>query len=472
MLLKTLAFWVGSIGFLAYGYICCRIYHGFAYLLFAMLVWSLTWPDDLSITFMNSPYYKMATRGFEVHLSDLCALILFVYLLRTSRTWHPTKAPPTLYLQLLLIFVAFISWAMIDGPIPNPLATHPEHQFDFGLERVLRLTHYPLFEITKLMRGMLIFWVSVNLSKDPDAVKYLRYLFVSLILYYTGKSLFYRYGLGIHRVSAGIGHFNNFNTFSGLMAMFLLPWAFRIRGFISSGFLWFMQLCALLCIILTISRSALLAMAMGGVAGTFILLPRFPSVKNILFIALAFVGAMAIGLKSADALLERFFVQNPTEGSQANRDLLNHEAKVMAGDFVFGVGMGNFSAWSMLRYSSITGAELGNFAHNSFFLTLGELGYPGLLVFALYWIRSYQVIFSGVLRCWRMENEETFCAAVGSFLAVVFMFPQLWWQFTYRTTPVYMLVHVLVGIGVGQYLVAAPKKRKIHVPARLRSRST
>ncbi len=467
MIYKTLAFWIGSIIFILYGYSSCRLYKPFAYFIFGLMIWSLTWPDAFSITFFTQPTYKMATRGIEVHLVDLCSIVLFLYLIRTSRNRQIHSIPPTTLPQLAFILVAIMSWMLVEGSVANPLATHPKLQFTLGMTRVLELNMYPLYEISKLLRGLLVFWVTANFARDAKAIRIVVFIFSVLLMYFTAKSLFLRYGMGIHRVSAGIGHYNNFNTFVGLMGAFILPWAFATKNIFKSAVYWMLILCALVCIILTISRTALAAFGLMCIVGTPILLLRYLDMKNLFFIFLGCLAVAAIGLKSADALLERFTQLNPTAASLTQRTLLNNEAKMMARDFILGVGMGNFSAWSMLRYAALSQAEVGNFAHNSFYLTMAEVGYLGLAAFVMYWLRYIQIGWATFRQRIHESDEANFCTIMGVNLAVVFLLPQLWFQFTYRATPVYMLVHILLGIGVAQYLNIRDARPK-QAPQRVR----
>lgn len=464
MIYKVIIFWVGTIIFLGYGYVACRAYRPFVYLVFGLMLFSLTNVEQLSITFFPHSDYKMATRGFEVALTDLCAIVLAIHILVNIPRKERIGLAPTMIPQMLFITMAIISWTLTPHHAPNPLAAqqsllNPDSAaYQYSLESFFSLGLYPLFEISKLIRGLFIFWICVNLSKDRNIIKVMIGVFTILILYFTIKSLIMRYALGYNRVTAGIGHYNNFNTFVGLMGAFLIPWAFVIKRFVASGFVWFLILCTVVCIILTISRSALLALGIALIVGSPILLLKYFSPKNLFFLMVGAIAVVGLLLKAQQTLTERFVYKNPTDKAWQARRALDVEAQMMARDHVFGVGMGNFSAYSIMRYSNLTGAELGNFAHNSFYLTLGEIGYPGLFVFILFWLRYAQVGIMGFL--YRIFGDDRFAIAtmMGCDLAILFLIPQLWFQFTYRATAIYLLVHIIMGIGVGQYLQAKQER--------------
>ncbi len=465
MVYKIIVFWLGSIFFIPFGYFACRVFKPAVYAIFALMLLSLGDVDDLSITFFGHQEYKMATRGLEIALADLCAIVLLLYILFTTPRQELIKFPPLTLPQFFFIFVAVLSWLATKSVAPNPLAAeiasfNPNSQeYSHALEPTFRLGLYPLFEIAKLFRGFLFFWIAVNLSKDPNIIRVMYVVFSVLIVYFTAKSLILRYVYGVNRVTAGIGHYNNFNTFVGLMGAFMLPLAFSSKRFLISAFIWILMLSTVVCIILTISRSALAAFGIALFFGVPVLLLKFFNAKNLLFMMLGILTMIGLLAKAEKTLTERFVYKNPTEKAWAERTALNNEAKMMAHDFPLGVGLGNFSAWSILRYSQLTGAEIGNFAHNSFYLTMGEMGYLGLFAFMVFWGRFAQLGFIAFIYRLLGNDRFAFGAIMGADLAILFLLPQLWFQFTYRVSAVYLLVHIILGVGIRQYLMVMQEKK-------------
>ena len=389
---KEPIFFLIFFGFMTYGYVTCRLYKNGHVVIFGILVASLVAPIILSLTFMPNEDYKQATRGLEIHLADLCALVLFLYVLTTPRrspiVWFPPMTLPFLFFFLMV----FISWLSADHSVANPLAADPKHKLTLGMEPVFRLHLYPIWEMIKLLRGFFIYWIAVNVTREEKAVEVIKFVCGILLVYLTIHALFDRYVLHMHRINAGMGHYNNFNTFVGMLGMFLFPWIFYSKRLGVTSVCFTLVLCAFVCIVLSISRTALAAFLLAMVIGTPIMLVRFFSIKNLAFIVLSAFGVVLIIAKAYNTLAERFEHINPTSASYHNRELLNQEGVLMAHDHLFGVGMGNFSAWSILRYADATGAEVGLFAHNTFYLTLGETGYPGLFAFVFYWARFAQIL--------------------------------------------------------------------------------
>lgn len=462
----AVVFWLGSIFCIPLGVFACQFHKAFRYLFISLMFISLLIPEALSINFFSEENYKMASRGFEVHLVDLCALVLFFDILLSIGRRKIIWFPPLTILTGLFILVAIVSWMLVDGARDNPLKYLDEDDFlnpDFLA--VFKLKLYPLFEISKLFRGYLVYWVTVNSIQDKKVIEILKALFVLTLIYFTINGLYMRYILGIHRISAGIGHYNNFNTFVGLLGAFILPWAYYTDRIEKSLLYWFSTLCALICIILSISRTALAGFGIVFIFGVPLLAWRFMSSRNAIFTAIFCFISLLGGLKAADSLFERFQVSAPTLESLHNREKLNKTATLMANDFPFGVGLGNFSAWSVLKYAYITDAEKGNFAHNTFYLTAAEVGYPGVFLFACIWIRIWQVLIQGLISNYVKHDPFWYSTLMGVFLGVIFLVLQLWFQFTYRVTPVYMLIQMLIGIGIRVSLDArAAEKNTSYAP--------
>ncbi len=459
---KDPVFFVVFFGFLMYGYLTCRFFKNGYLVILGIMVGSLVMPIALSLTFWPNEDYKQATRGLEIHLSDLCALVLLLYVL-TARPLSQVVWFPPMTLPFIFFFImVFISWTQVSGSMANPLADDPKRKFDLGMEAVFKLRLYPVWEMIKLLRSYLIFWVVVNVTKDNKSIEVVKFVASVIVIYLTAHALFDRYILHIHRINAGMGHYNNFNTFVGMLGMFLFPWIFYTKRPAVAGFFFLLVISSFVCIVLSISRTALAASLLAMAVGTPILLIRFFTVKNLTFIVLAIIGVVAITAKAFHTLEERFEHKNPTMVSYHNRQLLNDEGVMMADDHPFGVGMGNFSAWSILRYADATGAEIGLFAHNTFYLTLGEIGWPGLIAFVIYWLRFAQIALANTISRQSWRDAYIYATIMAVNLSLLFLFPQMIFQFTYRVTSVFLLAHIWMGIAVSRYLLLKERRREIN----------
>ncbi len=458
---KQPIFFLIFFGFLTYGYLTCRLYKNGHLLIFGILVASLVMPIALSLTFMPNEDYKQATRGFEIHLADLCAVVLLLYLVTTRRRSQIVWFPPLTLPFIFFFTMVFISWLFVDNAVANPMAADPKHKLTLGLEPIFRLHVYPIWEMIKLLRGFFVYWIAVNITREDKAIEVVKFVCGMLLVYLTIHALFDRYVLHMHRINAGMGHFNNFNTFVGMLGMFLFPWIFYTKRLGIAATCFTLVLCAFVCIVLSISRTALAAFFLAMVIGTPLLLIRFFTIKNLAFITLAAFGVVLITVKAYHTLSERFEHINPTSASYHNREILNHEGVLMANDHLFGVGMGNFSAWSILHYADFTGAEVGMFAHNTFYLTLGETGWPGLIAFLIYWGRFIQILLYSLFSRPARQDPFLFTTLMAVGLAILFLIPQMLFQFTYRVTPVFLLAHAFMGIAAARYLIVKERNSQL-----------
>jgi len=318
----------------------------FLYLFFGFLVLSTLFPR-LSITFVSREWYKIATRGFEIHLMDVLAIVLMISMfLRpkdyTLRFWVPLLIPCALYL-----FVSIVSWAVMEQTsMVNTFFLDEEGElarYELGL--------FPLFEIVKIMRGFFVYLVCLNFVNDRKSFKVLVSVCVVIVLYCTVDAVFSRYALGEYRVSIPGFHVNTFNVYIGMLGLFLFPFALSKKNSLGkSVFFWFLIACVLVAIILTVSRSSLAGFVFGGAIVYLLCFIRMPLYRTILLTVCMACAGLVIAAKSVDTLLGRFTTELHTS-SMEHRGELNQSAVLMANDHLFGVGLGNYKAHHADRYA-------------------------------------------------------------------------------------------------------------------------
>jgi hypothetical protein len=413
------------------------------------MIFSLISPR-LSITFLPIESYRAATRGFQVHFADLMAIILCFAMLIRREEYTIRWLPPMIIPMLLFFTVGWISWALVerntfpiydieyqagqDDPIPY---------FEIGL--------YPLFELFKIWRGIFIFWVSFNFLQDKQAHKYFVAGFCALVLYITGAEFDGRYVYGDYRPSFDAFHFNDVNTFVGLTSLAIFPLAFVVRSFFSCLWFWFIMGCGFISIILTVSRSSLVGFFIGAFIIIVMMVLRNPTARNWGMTLLAAFVVFLCVLKAAGTLLERFNVEEYDVDIE-ERTLLNDAAYLMGKEHLFGVGLGNFSAWNINLYADRVGANSYNLAHNTWFLTFAEVGYPGIIFFALIWIRLYQMLFVSLRIYKRFSNViYGYPLLIGILSSSIVMQFQNRYHFTYRQMSIYYTMHILMAIVARAY---------------------
>jgi O-antigen ligase len=411
-----------------------------------LMCFALCYPENTTINFLSRESYRMSTRGVELGLFDVCTIALFFILLfQQSRKNRFHWFPPLTAAFWLYVGAGLISWALAPSTQPIPreavqmyaaLGEEFYENFETGL--------YPLFEFIKQIRGWLAYLVVVNFLKDEKAFRTLINAIAMMVFIITIEALIGRYFYGKHRISATLGHPNSLGTFMGMTGTLMFGIALFRDTLLPSMLFGVATAASMVSVLLTISRGALAVLVMGLWVDVSSLFHRYLNLKN--FIILFFGSLVALGLlfTAADTITARFLVQQDAVSDIEYRGLYNEEAKMMAADHPFGVGLGNFSAYSWIKYGPAVGLnEYGTQAHNLWFLTLGELGYPGLFTFIFFWIcfaaRALPFLFR--------RRKSLYYAAAASAAAAVFVgHIQFMLQLSYRQTTIYMFTNILLGV--------------------------
>lgn len=434
-------------------------------LLVAVMCFSLCYPDRFSVNFVSREGYRMATRGFEFSLFDACTIALFLIMVLRPRgerfRWFP---PLTLTYGLLILFALF-SWMLTPGNLPVPsaalyLAEGRGSEFYSHFETSL----YPLFEIVKMLRGAFAYLVVVNFLRKEEHFRALAAALLLAVLVISTEAILDRYLRGFHRISATLGHPNSLGTFMAMAGTFLFGITLSKPTFVPAGTFAIGTAAAFVSIILSISRGALAALVLGLWLDVTALFHRFLSLKNFFILFAGSLTVLALFYMAADTITARFLTEQDAIDDLHYRGLYNEEAKLMAQDRVFGVGLGNFSAYSWLGYAARVGLDSpGAPAHNLWYLVLGEMGWPGLIVFIAYWLRFYQL---SIPFFFRLRSSFITAVATSAALSTLIGHVQNALQLSYRQTAMYMLNKILIGMAVAAWYVERDERRAARPPGK------
>jgi hypothetical protein len=426
--------------------------------LMAVMCFSLCYPETFSINFMSRESYRMATRGFELGLFDMCAIALFFILVLQPRGHRFRWFPPLTIAYGIYISAAVISWLLAPGSIPVPADVYAANTaggyafydyFETGL--------YPLFELSKIIRGCFAYLVVVNFLQDEEHFRSLIGALLIVTFVIAIEALMDRYLFSKHRISATLGHPNSLGTFMGMMGTFMFGVAIFRSTFLSSGTFAIATAASLVSVLLTISRGALAALVLGLWLDVSSLFHRYLNFKNFTILFAGSLVALGLFFVAADTITSRFLVQQDAVSDIEYRGLYNEEAKMMAKDHLFGVGLGNFSTYSWIKYGPAVGLnEYGTPAHNLWYLTLGELGVPGLLAFIFFWLRFYSI---GLPFLFRRRNALIYAVAASAVAASMIGHIQNMLQLSYRQTSIYMFNQILIGLVVAAWYIDRDARR-------------
>ncbi len=426
---------------------------------FGLMVFSVCSPDDFGVSFLSRPEYRAAIRGFDLYLADFCALSLAFVIIFQAKTRHVRWAVPLFWPYVLFLLVGLLSWGAAVPSLVVPdtrvletiTVTPPPYSiFDTSL--------YPWFEIWRVVRGLLVFWVTVNFVRDEKDLQTFVWALLAMAAYLTLQALRERYFYGSYRVSTNLLHPNDFAIFCAMLSAVFLPLAIQQKNIWKSLILGVATLAMGGCIVMTVSRSALAIYLAIALLTVLILLPRYFSGRNLAYLGAALILMGAGAARAWDTLENRFFRLASVERSMNERDMFNKEAVLMVRDHPFGVGLGNFSAWSWEKYAELVDADLepGVPAHNIWYLTYGEMGFAGVAALLAIWFRTYQLSLVG---WWRGLEDFPRVLLLGIVLATVALHLQSLFHFSYRNGGIYHLLQVFVGILVALILLQKEQRR-------------
>lgn len=463
---KHIIFFVGSAFCVPAGIVAGVFSRWIHRLLFAALIFGTTQPDVLfglptDINFMSRDWYRGTTRGIEISYLDLIAVVL----LFSSAYRNRREGRPIVWAPSLLPLLCFFTWCLLTLLL-------------FSTPKI-----FGVFELTKILRGILLFLAVFFTIQKAEDVRFLLVVIAVAINYELFLSLYQRYMAGQHRVSGSFSHPNILSLYALLCLPLFVAVSFAdnasrlLRGLCVISFL-----AAAVCVVLSVSRT--------GYVGLLFLAPvsflacsrlRITPVR-LGFAGLGMLAVFLIAAKAGDTLMERlesFSIEHEYFSETGDRGRYFRVAgPAIRENPLMGIGLNNWSYWISNRYAHEAGVQTtgtfpvvpypdtesppvvhGQFApaHNLYLLTLTELGLPGLvllLVLLMRWgaISGYSFISGG--------NDVVTNVQAGVFLGLLALLMQSWTEWEFRATNMYFLCHILSGVAAAIYARQTAKVRK------------
>ncbi len=169
---------------------------------------------------------------------------------------------------------------------------------------------------------------------------------------------------------------------------------------------------------------------------------------------------------------------DPTQG----RGYYFNLVRLMHQDEPLGVGLNNWSYATTNKYGGMLGMEYNAYSgtehapdmevpwgskdlaqaapgHSLPAITLGELGYPGAILFTIVWLRWFSLV---VPYLFKKGNDLFRMVGTGCFWGLTATLIQSQTEWEFRQTPLFLLVHFIMGTAAGllHYNQLQEKKRK------------
>jgi len=327
-------------------------------LMAAAVIFILFIQHFFDINFVSMEGYRGTVRGFEITVIDLIILTLFFTVL-LSRNIKKRFVIPGILPSLLYIFCSILS-------------------IHFSVEQ--KFPVYGYFVIFQFIRGLIFYWTFYHLIKDESDYQFLINILIMCALINSIVALQHRYVFHLHRIRGLFGHSNILGAYSNMLAMFFLV-IYRERIAKRNMLILFVALFSVGTTVLTISRGSIIALGIGMILllSTIFLGKAELSAKKISASIIIIMAISIIWFRAGDRILDRWITPNPA--GDALRAQLNRIAMKFADENIFGCGLNNFSSAARVYIPNAPPV------HGIYTLTLGEMGYIGLLAFMMIWVR-------------------------------------------------------------------------------------
>ncbi len=426
---------------------------------FFLLIFCSAITDRLDVNFVTRYWYRAATRGFEFSLVDILAISLLISSLLLPRPGHRRWFWPA---SLGAIIVYFL-YCCFSVAISEPKL--------FGL-----------FELSKIVRGIIVFLAAAMFVQTERELRLLVLALGCSMCVQGALGLKHRYLNGIYRVTGTLLDPNSLSMYLCTVAPVFVAAANSNFPANLRRFCLFCLGTAAVTMLLTISRAGIPIFGLIVVGATLTCASLRITFRKAAAILLVCVVAGGLLYKSWDTLMVRYgqaSLKDEYMGDQfENRGSYLRQAWVILEDRFFGVGLNNWSYW----VSEVYGPQLGIFyeaypntndapskealggfvfappAHSLLALTAGELGWPGLLIFLLVWLRWFQM---GASFLWRRSSEATLRLGAGFFFSTCGIFLQSQTEWTYRQTHIFYTFNILLGALASLYYL---KRKAARMP--------
>lgn len=397
---------------------------------------------DLNI--YSAYWYRGTTRGFEVTIFDTVALgMLFASLIAprgNQRRWFWPAS-----LGFMLVYLAYCIGSTV-------LAT----PWIFGV-----------FEISKLLRGLVYFLAAALFVRQPRDLGAVALGLSVAVLAESALAIRERLLLGIYRPSGTLSHPNSLSMYFCLAVPVLIGAACATFSTWIRAACWTAALAGACTMFLALSRAGFPIFVV--VAGGALLWCSSwrPTPGKLLAGFAAAAVLVAVGIKAWPSIMERYgqatLQDEYFDAEGESRGYYFRQADVILEHNPFGIGLNNWSYWVSKEYGKNLNMHYENYddllyappseimpqyrfaapAHNLGALTVGEIGWAGLVLLMIVWVRWLTM---GLGYLFRRQQDAFDRVCVGLVFGFAGVFLHSFTEWTFRQTEIFLSFNLLVGV--------------------------
>ena len=415
------------------------------------LVFGAVLINRMDVNFLGLYWYRGTSRGIEITLLDLAAwaLLISTVLLpryRGARWYWPAG---------LGLMTLYLGWCGV-----SVLNSTPQI---FGV-----------WELTKVFRGLIVLLAAALFIRTRREVGIGVFALGCAVMLELISGFEQRLFKGVYRIPGTLFHENSLSMYLCAVTPVLL--AAAMADFPR----WLKWFSGVACIVgavaevMTLSRAGLPTFGLVMALTAFWCMTWTITWRKVIVGTVTCAGAALLLVLSWDALVARFgqasfqeeFLK---EDAVETRGVYWRIVFLIADEEPYGVGLNNWS-YAVSKYY---GPQLGYLyhdydvvkwdpdkdkteetnhappAHSLAVITWGELGFPGLCIFGLVWLRWFQVGLR-FLRD-RLNPDPMHRIGIGLLFGAVGLFIQSITEWTYRQTSIMFTFHVLMGMLASLY---------------------
>ncbi|HNX00323.1 MAG TPA: hypothetical protein PLE74_07755 [Candidatus Cloacimonadota bacterium] len=404
---------------------------------FLMIFFTVKMED---INFVSRETYRGSSRGFEIGLVDICTMIIFL-LVWNRRFKFKLSMPPGAPIYFIYLFFSIISV--------------------FNSAVVL----YSAFEVWKMVRMFIFFWVVYNYFRDLNQLYDLMGGIAAITIYVTYEVLQQKYIMHIFQTSGPFPHQNSLVMYMIIFCSLIFSYLLNKHKMSPRNFAMWIVIFGMGagCIVSSLSRAGMILFGLSCIIILAISLGSGLSYKKVgVTVLLLFMSGLLL-FKAWGPITERF--KTAPEQSATTRVDLAIAAVKMANDKTFGIGLNNFGVKVNPPYSYSSHIEMYNpeseeekngLVETTYLMIAAETGWHNLLVFFIF---IFYYLFMNIRNYFLYRGSDfqfVPIAFIGGLLAI-YLESSLEWVLK-QTNNFYQLM-LIFAIIAGMHRIAIEKRK-------------